>query len=389
MDMKALATAYEQYVIDLRREFHMHPELSHQEDRTVRRICEELTKFNLPYEIVGHNNVVALLDTGRPGKRLAIRADIDALPMQEENDVPYKSTVPGVMHACGHDGHTAMLLAVARSLSEYRDEINGKLYFCFQVAEEIGHGADEIVAYLKEQGGVDQAIGTHLDGGSRAGLIYLPDGPLMAGALGFEIDVAGVGGHGSRPDKAVDPVKPACDIVLKIAMIPSQYHDPFDTCVVSPCQIISGTKNNIIPASAHIAGNIRFFKYGDGDKIVDKIREVAENTAKAYGTTATVTKQVMSPMPVINDPIAAAMGREIALEVGLELAPPHNPTMGSDNFAEFLAAFPGFYCDTGAHCTRPGTSGNHHNTKFDLDESAMRKVVEFFGTYAHRYLTQD
>lgn len=386
LTIKELSFEYEPYIISLRQEFHKNPELSLHEERTVRRICEELDRWGIPHETTGHNNVVGLITGAKPGKRIAIRGDIDALPIDEENDVPYRSTVPGVMHACGHDGHAAILLAVGRALQELREELCGSVYLCFQVAEEVGAGADELVAYLKGKGGVDQAIGTHLDGGSDAGTINLPGGPTMAGATGFEIDVMGVGGHGSRPDKAVDPIKPACDIVLKIAQIPGQRHDPFDTCVVSPCQIVAGSKNNIIPETAHIAGNIRFFKYGDGERIVETIRLIAINTAKAYGATATVTSQVMSPMPVINDEEAAARGRKIAQEIGLKLAPPRNPTMGSDNFSEFLAAFPGFYCDTGANCKRPGASGNHHNPKFDLDESALRAVMEFLATYAYRYL---
>ena len=386
MDIIALAAQYEQYVIDLRREFHQHPELSLQEQRTAVRIQEELERFGIPSHTVGKYNVVGVLEGAKPGRRIAIRADIDALPLTEQNEVPYKSQTDGVMHACGHDGHTAILLGTARVLAELRDQLAGSVYFCFQSAEEVGAGAGELVEYLQSIGGVDQVIGTHLDGGTPAGEINLPDGPLMAGAMGFEITVQGEGGHGSRPDKAIDPVKPACDILLKIASIPAQRHNPFDTCVVSPCQIVAGTKNNIIPESAFIAGNIRFFKYGDGDKIVETIRQIAEYTAQAYGAKATVTKQVMSPLPVINDPACAARGREIAQQVGLQLAVPRDPTTGSDNYAEFLAAFPGFYCDTGAHCTREGSSGNHHNPNFDLDESAFQKVMEFFVAYTLDFL---
>ena len=387
MDLFKLSSQVEQYVIDLRREFHQNPEISFQEVRTTTRIKEELDKVGIPYETVGSGNVVALFDTGRPGKTLAIRADIDALPM-EENDKsrPYCSKVPGAMHSCGHDGHTAMLLGTAKVLSQIKDELTGKIYLCFQVAEEVGGGAGEIVAYLKEKGGVDCVIGTHLDGGSDAGVIHLPDGPLMAGAYLYEIEVKGVGGHGSRPDRAVDPIKPACDILLKIASIPAQYHTPFDTCVVSSCQIHGGSASNIIPESVKIGGNIRFFKYGDADRLFERIRLVAENTAKAYGTTATVTALPASPLPVINNPEIAAIGREVAASVGFTFAPPHDPTCGSDNYAEFLAAFPGFYCDTGANCKNPGASGNHHNPTFDLDESAFRRIVEFFAAFAVRFL---
>lgn len=377
----------EDYVIALRHEFHMHPEVSFQEARTGARIAEELARWGIPCETVGRGNIVGILDTGRPGKKLAIRADIDALPMQElDTTLPYCSTVPGVMHSCGHDGHTAMLLGAARVLSQQREALCGVLYFCFQVAEEVGGGADEIVAWLKARGGVDCAIGTHLDGGSEAGTLYLPDGALMAGAMVYDIEVHGVGGHGSRPDKAVDPIKPACDIALRIAQIPAQYHNPFDTCVVSTCQLHAGSANNIIPESAHIGGNVRFFKYGDDKRIEERIRMIAEHTAAAYGTTAELRVHPGSSMPVINDPAMAEIGREAAQAVGLTLAPPHDPTCGSDNYADFLCAFPGFYCDSGARCTREGASGNHHNPRFDLEERAFLPVVEFFATFAAFFL---
>ena len=150
MDLTQMTREIEQYVIDLRREFHAHPELSYHEERTTARIREELDRWNIPHETVGHGNVVGLLDTGRPGKSLAIRADIDALPMDEpDKSRPYCSQVPGVMHSCGHDSHAAMLLGTARVLSAIRDSLRGKVYFCFQVAEEVGGGAPELVEYLK------------------------------------------------------------------------------------------------------------------------------------------------------------------------------------------------------------------------------------------------
>ena len=383
MTIAELAAKYEQYVIDMRREFHENPELSHHEERTVRRIREELDKLGIPNITVGRGNVIGTLEGGKPGKKIAIRADIDALPVAEANEVPYKSKVEGVMHACGHDGHAAMLLGTAHVLSEIRDQLCGTVYLCFQVAEEVGAGAGEIVAYLKEIGGVDQVIGTHIAGELAPGTIQLPDGPMMAGALGFDITVKGRGGHGSRPDRAIDPIKPACDILLKIAMIPAQYHNPFDTCVVSPCQITAGNKNNIIPETAFISGNIRFFKYGDGDRIFEKIREIATCTAKAYGAEVELKSVPMAPNPLINDKAAAAQGRKIAEQVGLEVVE-LEPTAGSDNFADFLVDFPGFYCQTGAHLE--GASGNHHNPNFDLEESAFKKVVEFFATYTADFL---
>ncbi len=386
-DLYRLSKDVEQYVIDLRNDFHMHPEVSGKEVRTMEVIRRELDVLGIPHTDVPGGGVVGCIDTGRAGKSLAIRADIDALPMQETGDArPHKSQVPGVMHSCGHDGHTAMLLGTAKVLKQIEPELSGRIYLCFQQAEEIGGGAAEIVAYLKSLGGVDCCIGTHLDGNSDRDVINLPDGPLMAGCITFTIEVKGVGGHGSRPDKCVDPIKPACDILMKVAGIPAQYHNPFDTIVISPCQIHGGTANNIVPEVCTVGGNARFFRYGDDRLIMERIRLIAENTAAAYGTVCEVSEGAGAPLPVINDPAMAALGREIAKEVGFTFAPPHDPTCGSDNYAEYLAAFPGFYFDSGANCKDPGAVGNHHNPRFDLDTGAFRRVVEFFAAYARRFL---
>ena len=298
MTIKELIAQNEDYIIEMRREFHMHPELSYQEERTSRRICEELEKMNIQYEVVGRRNVIGIINKNKAGKKIAIRADIDALPVCEEVDLPFKSQTPGVMHACGHDGHTAMLLGIAKSLNELKDELNGSVYLCFQVAEEVGGGAaEECVEYLQAHGGVDQAIGTHLMAQMPVGLIGIPDGAMMAGNTGFKIKVHGVGGHGSRPDLAVDPIRPACDILLKVQAIPVNRHDPFSTVVVSPCMINAGTKNNIIPNDAEIEGNLRFFKAGEDIEVIDLMRKIAENVAAAYGCTAEVERVVMAPSP--------------------------------------------------------------------------------------------
>ena len=365
---------------------HRHPELSDQEVWTSGRICEELDKMGIPYTRVAGTNVVGLINTGRPGKTIAFRGDIDALPVHEEANVPFKSEIDGLMHACGHDSHAAMVLGAARILNDHKDELSGKIYVCFQKGEEVGIGARDIVEYLKEQGGVDKAFGLHIAANLPTGFISLTEGPSMAGACNWQVVVKGKGGHGSMPYASIDPIKPLAEILLRVTSLMVNRMDTLEPIVVSPCYFHAGTADNIIPETAFIAGNIRFFKYGDGDKIFAKIKEVAENTARAYGTEAVVTSQVMSPLPVINDPACAARGREIAQQVGLTLAEPRDPTAGSDNFAELLAAFPGFYCDTGAFCTRPGASGNHHNPNFDLDETAFKKVVEFFATYTADFL---
>ena len=389
MTIQELIAQNEDYIIEMRREFHMHPELSYQEERTSRRICEELEKMNIQYEVVGRRNVIGIINKNKEGKKIAIRADIDALPVCEEVDLPFKSQTPGVRHACGHDGHTAMLLGIAKSLNELKDELNGSVYLCFQVAEEVGGGAaEECVEYLQAHGGVDQAIGTHLMGQMPVGLIGIPDGAMMAGNTGFKIKVHGVGGHGSRPDLAVDPIRPACDILLKVQAIPVNRHDPFSTVVVSPCMINAGTKNNIIPNDAEIEGNLRFFKAGEDIEVIDLMRKIAENVAAAYGCTAEVERVVMAPLPVVNDKEAAAAGRALAAEQGLTVLPQGDPATGSDDYAAFVHAFKGFYCVVGAKSDLPGTSGNHHNANFAIDEASLKVGATFMGQYAYNFLTK-
>ena len=246
------AKKYENYVIDLRHEFHRHPELSDQEVWTSGRICEELDKMGIPYVRVAETNVVGLIDTGRPGKTIAVRGDIDALPVHEEANVPFKSEIDGCMHACGHDTHAAMLLGTARILSEHKEELSGKIYLCFQKGEEIGHGARDIVNYLKEQGGVDKAFGLHIAASLPLGLISLNEGPAMAGACKWTLKVRGKGGHGSMPAASIDPIKPLAEILLRITSLLVNRMDTLEPVVVSPCMFHAGTADNIIPETAHI-----------------------------------------------------------------------------------------------------------------------------------------
>ena len=390
MDIKQLAKKYTEDMITLRRDFHQHPELALHEARTRQKICEELTRIGIPYEIVGQGNVVGFLAGSKPGKKIAIRGDIDALAIHEELDVPFKSENPGVMHACGHDGHTAILLGVAKILNDLTTELAGSVYLCFQVAEEPGVGGMEIVSYLQEKGGVDQAIGLHLMGNLALGSILLPDGPIMAGIGGFKIDVTGRGGHGSRPDLAINPIHAACDILLKISAIPTNRHSPFDTCVVSPCLIQGGTSNNIIPDTTQIAGNVRYLRYGDAEKLMDAIEQIATHTAAAYGATATLFHKgkigKKMGVPVINDAVCAERGRQIAAEMGLSVLTPQNPNLGSDDFCWFLEAFPGFYANLGCRSDRPDSSDLIHNSKYDIHEDSLALGAEFMARYAYRFL---
>ncbi|MZL68814.1 amidohydrolase [Bittarella massiliensis] len=378
MQVRELAHQYAGYVTDFRRELHAHPELSMEEEWTSARIARELEGLGIPHTVLQNRGIVAVVDSGRPGPRLAFRGDFDALPLTEEVELPFQSQIAGKMHACGHDAHAAMVLGAARIAWEQRQHLCGTAYFCFQPGEETGEGAGPIVAHLKALGGVDRAVSLHVNGAYPVGSLYLQDGPMYAGATRFDIEVEGVGGHGSRPDLASDPIRPACEILLKAAAIPVNRHDPFATCVVSPCLIHAGTKNNIIPGSASIGGNIRFFRYGDGPALVEEIRRLAGPTAAAYGCTARVTGGEKCTEPVLNDPASAAWGRALAADLGFSLIPAQGPSAASDNFAEFLEAFGGFYAMLGARSELPGTSGNAHNPTFCIDEGCLEEGLALF-----------
>ena len=386
MEAKNLALSVEEYVVNMHREFHMHPELPLEEEWTSARIQEELTKMGVEFEVVGAHNVIGWLDFGKGGKTIALRADIDALPVEELVDLPYKSQIPGKMHACGHDAHAAMLLGTAKVLSENKDLLTGKVYFVFQCAEELGKCADECVAWLLAKGDVDHAFAMHLGGQYPVGTMELQAGARFSGAEIFYIDIHGKGGHGSRPDMSIDPIRVACDIYGKISSIPTNRHSMFDTCVVAPCMLAGGNRFNVFPDTAHIEGTIRYYKPGDGKRVYAKLKDFAEKTAEMYGATATVTNALAAKCPVLNDADCTAAGRQIWEDMGLTLAADCDPSAGSDNFAEFLEVFPGFYAVLGSYTELPNTSGNHHNATFYVDEACMKYGVEFFLNCLNKFM---
>ena len=377
------------YVIALRREFHMHPELSLKEERTSRRIREELEKLGIPCEVVGHGNVVGRIDSGRPGKGLIIRADIDALPVCEELDLPFRSQNPGVMHACGHDAHMSCLLGTAALLSECREAFCGHIYVVFQVGEEIGEGACEVVEYLKEKGDCDSAIGMHVAGVLKPGVVELREGARFSGADIFHIEIRGRGGHGSQPYDTIDPIKCAVDIYNRLITIPVNHHNMFDTCIVSPCRLQAGERFNIIPDKALIEGSIRYYRYHDNRRIMELIRPMCEHVAASHGCTVTVRNEEAVKCPIVNDKVCIDRARKVAESIGLTLDDTRYPSSVSDNFAEFLEAWPGFYMNFGVQSDLPDSSVSLHSSSFALDENALPLAVAFFSAYAITYLQEE
>lgn len=380
------AKKYEEYVIGLRQEFHRHPELSDQEVWTSGRICEELDKMGIPYTRVAGTNVVGLIDTGRPGKTIAFRGDIDALPVHEEANVPFKSEIDGLMHACGHDSHAAMVLGAARILNDHKDELSGKIYVCFQKGEEVGIGARDIVEYLREQGGVDKAFGLHIAANLPTGFISLTEGPSMAGACNWQVVVKGKGGHGSMPYASIDPIKPLAEILLRVTSLMVNRMDTLEPIVVSPCYFHAGTADNIIPETAEMRGTIRYFKEEALDRTLELVEQISRDIAASYDATATLTYSRGKTIPVDNDAASIAAAREVVENIDGLTAIQAPKLMGSDNFADFVHAFPGFYCFMGAGFDGPDGSLPNHHPRFTLDEKAFRLGVEFLTGCAVKFL---
>lgn len=380
------AKKYEEYVIGLRQEFHRHPELSDQEVWTSGRICEELDKMGIPYTRVAGTNVVGLIDTGRPGKTIAFRGDIDALPVHEEANVPFKSEIDGLMHACGHDSHAAMVLGAARILNDHKDELSGKIYVCFQKGEEVGIGARDIVEYLKEQGGVDKAFGLHIAANLPTGFISLTEGPSMAGACNWQVVVKGKGGHGSMPYASIDPIKPLAEILLRVTSLMVNRMDTLEPIVVSPCYFHAGTADNIIPETAEMRGTIRYFKEEALDRTLELVEQISRDIAASYDATATLTYSRGKTIPVDNDAASIAAAREVVENIDGLTAIQAPKLMGSDNFADFVHAFPGFYCFMGAGFDGPDGSLPNHHPRFTLDQKAFRLGVEFLTGCAVKFL---
>ena len=377
MDLKALAEKNHDYVVEMRRYFHRHPELSTQEVNTSKKICEELEKMGIPYKAYPDYTVIATIDSGKPGKTVLIRGDIDALPVTEETGLPFASQNPGVMHACGHDCHGAMLLGIGKSLMEVKDELTGKILLGFQVAEENLKGSRTMGQYVKDMGGADNSIAIHVGCAQNIGEIMLPAGPMASGVITYQIRVKGRGGHGSAPHAALDPIKPACEIVLKLASLPSNAIDAQDPIVFSTCHIEGGSAVNIIPDEAVIGGTVRYFNKDLTQPIFDYLENISECVCKSYGVTRTM-EYIFDPMiPVVNDKEVAEMGQRIAEEMGLKVKK-DGKGMGSDDMALLLDAFPGFYANIG--CANEAKGIGHvanHNACFTIDEDALKLGTEF------------
>ena len=368
------------YLIETRREFHQNPELSLKEFRTASRIEEELTKFGIKHSRVGETGVLGILKGDKPSdKVLLLRADIDALPINEVGAVEYISKNPGVMHACGHDAHTTCLLAAAKILSEKKSEIAGEVRLVFQPAEEIGKGTQPFIeANVLE--GVDRVFGLHCAPDLPLGTVGLTPKLNNAAVDHFTISVKGVSSHVSLPHKGVDALYVASEIVVAVQALRTRLNSPLEPMIIGIGKFSAGTTYNALAANAVLEGTTRTISKESRAKIKTEINRCVKNIAEIYGATATVEWEGFTG-PVINDPEVC---EEVAALVDETFGKGHvvkdrEISLGGDNFADFIEEKKGAYAYLGTSSdTKPCTKLPLHSDSFDLDEEAMLK-----GTWLH------
>ena len=380
-------------LVELRRRFHEHPELSFEEHETARTIAARLRRSGLEVtEGVGGTGIVGLLrgtaDGADAGRTLLVRADIDALPVEETNDVPYRSRAPGVMHACGHDGHTAIALTLAELLADQRDQLLGNIKFAFQPAEErVGGAAPMIRDGVMENPHVDAVIGLHLWSPVRVGEVVVQAGPFFASADMFRLTIRGRGGHGAMPHLNVDPVVAAAQIVAAAQTLVSRETSPFHTAVVTFGEIHGGSASNIVADEVRLSGTIRAYDARDREHLSRRLGEVARGIATSLRAEA---EYEIGPgcQACVNDAaITELVRRAAAAAVGTErIAAGDGRQSVSDDMALFLDAAPGCYFLVGAGNPERGITAPHHSPRFDIDEDSLPIGVEVLARAALEYL---
>ena len=389
MDIRALAEKYEGYIIEQRRWFHAHPELSWEEFGTTDHIQEELEKMGLEvHRFEGRPGCTAMIYGGKavPGaKTVALRADIDALPVEEKTGLPFASENPGVMHACGHDNHMAMLLGAAKILCEVKDELEGNVKLLFQAAEETCFGAE----YYVQQGvldGVDAIYGQHIWAGLEAPYLNVQPGVRMASCDNFTITVEGSSTHGSTPHLGTDAIVAAASIIMNIQTYVSRNNDPLNPLVVTVGKIDGGQRFNILANKVVMEGTCRTHSREMRGKIEPLLRRICEDTAAAFGAKAEL-KYDAFPSPVINDhddlnQIAHDAAVKLYGEEGIKEMP---RVMGSEDFAYFMDVVPGIFGFLGSRDAEHQAS--NHNDCYDVPEDVLKRGAAMHAQFAADYLS--
>jgi amidohydrolase len=387
-DFIAEAQELFEYTRFLRRDFHQHPELAFQEVRTAGVVSRELNALGLEvHSGIAKTGVVALLEGERPGPVILLRFDMDALPIVEETGAAYASQNRGVMHACGHDGHTAIGLSVARLLHEHRQELSGTVKLVFQPAEEGFGGAEGMVAEgVLENPKPELTLALHLWNHEQVGWLGISNGPTMAAADILTIKINGKGGHGAMPHEALDPVLAAGHVITALQSVVSRNVPPLQTAVISVTMLRAGEAFNVIPPQVEMQGTIRTFDPEVRQLVIQRTHQVVEQTAAALGCGSEVEVKSLTPA-VINEPgIADRVAKSAGFVLPGSQVDLNFRTMGSEDMAFMMEKVPGCYFFVGSANHARGLDASHHHPKFDFDEDALPRAVALMATAAYDLL---
>ncbi len=381
-----------EYCRGLRRDFHAHPELGFQEVRTSQIVARELIETGLDSVKTGvaRTGVVAMVEGARPGPVILLRFDMDALPVVEETGAEYASKNHGVMHACGHDGHTAVGLTVARLLSSHRKELAGRIKFVFQPAEEGLGGAELMVTEgVLDNPKPDYSLAMHVWNEKPNNWLGITAGPIMAAAETFRVKVTGKGGHGAVPHRTYDPIFTAAQIVTSVQSIVSRNVPPLDSAVVSVGSIQGGTAFNIIPSEVILMGTIRSFKPAIRERVLTRFYQIVKGVANSLECNAEIDIQSITPA-VVNDLTLTQRVRDAAIN----LFPSDEidgaaSTMGSEDFAFLMENIPGCFIFVGSANPEKGLDASHHHPRFDFDENALIKGTALLATVTAGLLVES
>src|SRR5690625_1819927 len=372
---------------DWRRYMHQHPELSFEEVNTAKYIEEKLRVFGVEVQTqIGGHGLVGILKGANPGKTIALRADFDALPIEDEKDVPYRSNNPGIMHACGHDGHTSALLRTASVLSGYREAINGTVKFIFQPAQEKSPGGAK---FMIEEGildDVDYVYGAHLASDIPLGQIGVGAGYQMAAVDKFEIKIKGHGGHGAQPHESVDSLVIGTSVVEGLQKIVSRNVDPLKSAVVTIGVFQAGNAFNIIPDTAKIEGTVRTFDGDVRDQVEARIHSIVKGITNGFDADYDINYLRGYPALYNHEKETKIVRKLLTDDFTEENIIPLQPTMGAEDFAYFLEEKPGTYFRVGSKNESESTHYPHHHPKFDFDERALIKISQSFARIVSHYL---
>ncbi|MBI2847064.1 MAG: amidohydrolase [Chloroflexi bacterium] len=360
-------------LVRLRRDFHRHPELGFQENRTAGVIAKRLTDMGLEVNTgIAKTGVIGLLKGEKPGRTLLLRADIDALPISERNRVSYRSRNEGVMHACGHDAHIAVLLTAASVLARHRDLVNGNVKFAFQPAEEQGGGAKPMIeeGVLRDPD-VDAALGLHVWNNLPVGVVGIRTGPTFASADEIKITIKGRGGHGAMPHQGVDAIAIAGQVITTLQNIVSRTVSPLESAVVTIGKIEGGTAFNVLADRVVMKGTVRAYSMELRKNLLERVERVVQGVALALGGEYEFESRFACP-PVVNDArMTKLVGKAAASVVGKDKVVTAEPTMGADDMSYFLEKVPGCYFRVGSANPGKGADKPHHHPEFDIDEEAL------------------